>query len=135
MDAAIGGVLTFSLAAMPDARRKADYCVAGVDGVRLCLHQSAVVTLRARESSPIRVRWARISAWAALSASSGVERCHGVVRGAFRSDVGSVVEAMTFFERRDGGKPAEVGAGRNTAGSGASSPSATDSGQRPHLRR
>ena len=37
-------------------------------------------------------------------------------RGAHRSDVGSVVDAMTFFERRGGGKPAEVGVGRNTAG-------------------
>ena len=69
MNAAIGG--SPYLFACGNARRRAESRIlplAGVDGVRLRLHQSAVVA--ARESSPTRVRWARISAWAALSASS-----------------------------------------------------------------
>ena len=70
MNAVIGGVLTLGLRQCPtpvgkptSAVGRRRRCPAPPPPERRC-------HLAARESSPIRVRWARISAWAALSASS-----------------------------------------------------------------
>ena len=70
MIASIGGVLTFSLAAMPTAGARPTTAVGRRRRCPAPPPPGRRRDLAARESSLIRVRWARISAWAALSASS-----------------------------------------------------------------